>query len=118
MNLPDSRNGSTNWPKYALLTHAIELAMKAFVRLAIQQGRLKIVTEPRQHDLAAWYRLCLQAGLLENTETSDSVAMLSEMHATHFARYPQTGALADPSSTIDRTVDNLIFEISQITNPR
>jgi len=33
--LPDYSNAQQNWPKYALLTHAIELSLKAFAERAV-----------------------------------------------------------------------------------
>ena len=36
--LPDYRNGEQFWPKYALLTHAIELSLKAFARHSVEMG--------------------------------------------------------------------------------
>lgn len=60
MELTDTMNAEQNWPKYALLTHAIELALKAFARHSIENGKPPPDREPRQHDLHGWYQLALR----------------------------------------------------------
>jgi hypothetical protein len=40
MGLPDYSNGEPFWPKYALLTHAIELSAKAFAKHSVESGKL------------------------------------------------------------------------------
>ena len=53
-------NGEMNWPKYALLLQAIELALKAY---CLQDGR----QEPKglhNHDLKGWYDLRVYAAFL------------------------------------------------------
>jgi hypothetical protein len=55
MRLPDYSNAEQYWPKYALLTHAIELSLKAFAQHSIQKGMPPPDKEPRQHDLLGWY---------------------------------------------------------------
>jgi len=39
VRLPDISNGEQFWPRYALLTHAIELSLKAFYYLQSSLGR-------------------------------------------------------------------------------
>lgn len=62
----DISNGESFWPKYALLTHAIELALKAFAKHA----GTRTVEEPKQHDLVGWYRLAVRFGLKDERRTS------------------------------------------------
>jgi hypothetical protein len=50
IKLPDYSNGEQYWPKYALLTHAIELSLKAFAHNSVQNGKPP-GQEPKQHDL-------------------------------------------------------------------
>jgi hypothetical protein len=38
IGLPDYSNGEQYWPKYALLAHAIELALKAFAQHSVDNG--------------------------------------------------------------------------------
>jgi hypothetical protein len=70
VQLPDYRNGEQFWPKYALLTHAIELSLKAFAQYSAQNGK-PAAKEPGQHDLAGWYRLALQYGLSDEPGMAD-----------------------------------------------
>lgn len=63
--LPDYRNGEPFWPKYALVTHAIELSLKAFFRHSIENGKPGPASEPKQHDLLGWYRLAVDCGLAD-----------------------------------------------------
>jgi hypothetical protein len=50
VQLPDYRNGEEFWPKYALLTHAIELSLKAIAQHSVENGKPP-GKEPKQHDL-------------------------------------------------------------------
>jgi len=117
--LPDYSNGEQFWPKYALLTHAIELALKAFVDYSIELGK-PAGKEPKQHDLLGWYRLAVQYGLVEDRSIADNLEVLNELHLTHYTRYPQTRATSvpDASTIADTTVDDLIFIFTQSINPR
>jgi hypothetical protein len=119
VRLPDYSNGEQFWPKYALLTHAIELALKAFARHAVEVGK-PAVEEPKQHDLAGWYRVGIHYGIPENPDISENIDLLNELHLTHFTRYPQSRSkpLPDASTIVDLTVDYLIFMATQAINPR
>ena len=61
--LPDYRNGEPFWPKYALVTHTIELSLKAFFHHSIDRGKPAPMKEPRQHDLLGWYQVAVDYGL-------------------------------------------------------
>ena len=62
MQMADYVNGEQFWPKYALLAHAIELALKAFVNHSTSSGTPS-GKEPKQHDLLGWYQLAVDYGL-------------------------------------------------------
>jgi hypothetical protein len=117
--LPDYRNGEQFWPKYALLTHAIELSLKAFARHSVENGRPP-GKEPRQHDLLGWYLLALEYGLPDEPGIKDNIDLLNELHLTHYTRYPQkrSAPVPDASAIVDSTVDHLIFTFTQSINPR
>jgi hypothetical protein len=119
VSLPDYRNGEQYWPKYALLTHAIELSLKAFVQHSVENGKPPD-REPRQHDLLGWYRLALQYGLQDEPGVMDNIDLLNQLHLTHYTRYPQDGItpVPDASAIADTTVDHLIFTFTQSINPR
>jgi hypothetical protein len=117
--LPDYKNGETFWPKYALLTHAIELALKAFARHSVTSDKQPL-NEPRQHDLSGWYQLALQYGLPNKPGVAENIDLLNELHFNHYTRYPQHRSMPVPDASViaDSTVDHLIFTFTQIINPR
>jgi hypothetical protein len=120
MRLPDYSNAEPYWPKYALLTHAIELSLKAFAQHSVENGMPAPDREPRQHDLLGWYLLALQCGLADRPDVRKNVELLNELHITHYARYPQDPSRSVPNATViaDNTVDHLIFAFTQSINPR
>lgn len=117
--LVDYVNGETCWPRYALMTHAIELALKAYVRhcAATSSASMK---EPKQHDLSGWYKLALHYGLQDDPTIAQNIDLLSELHSTHYTRYPQHRSSPIPAGELilDSTVNHLIDEFTQIINPR
>ena len=119
MRLPDYSSGEQYWPKYALLTHAIELSLKAFAQHSVENGMPPAV-EPRQHDLLGWYLLALSYGLQDQPGVRDSIDLLNQLHLTHYTRYPQnrSARMPDASSIADSAVDHLIFSFTQAINPR
>ncbi len=119
MPLPDYLSSEQYWPKYALLTHAIELALKAFHHHSIENGKPPPAKEPKQHDLSGWYQLALKYGLQDAPGVADNIDVLNELHLTHYTRYPQHRAKVPDASVIaDSTVDHLIFIFTQTINPR
>jgi hypothetical protein len=119
INLPDYSNGAQFWPKYALLTHAIELALKAFARHSVATGK-PAGTEPANHDLVGWYELALQYDLQDDLNILENIRILNELHSSHFSRYPQnrSAPLPDASAIADVTVDHLIGIVTRLINPR
>jgi hypothetical protein len=117
-DLPDSRNGEQNWPKYALLTHAIELALKGFVLHCAQGG--KIPGDPKRHNLVEWYEAAVKFGLTREPVMTENITLLNNLHESHYMRYPAQGArlVPNPETIADQTVDHLVFEITQVVNPR
>jgi hypothetical protein len=118
--LPDYRNAEPFWPKYALLTHAIELSLKAFARHSIQNGKVAPLKEPAQHDLEGWYRVAVEYGLSDEPGIKGNIAVLNELHRTHYTRYPQDRSAPIPNASViaDGTVDHLISTFTQSINPR
>jgi hypothetical protein len=116
MRLADYVNGEPNWPKYALLTHAIELALKAFVDHSGKSGGQR----PSNHDLTAWYQLALQCGLPDEPNVAQHINVLNELHQTHYTRYPQEQAPPVPGADniADSTVDHLLDIFTRSINVR
>jgi hypothetical protein len=119
IGLPDYSNGEQYWPKYALLAHAIELALKALAQHSVDNGK-PAGKEPTQHDLLGWYRLALQNGLPDEPGVAGNIDLLNQLHLTHYARYPQDQRSATPEASLiaDTTVDHLILTFTQSINPR
>jgi len=117
--LPDYLNGEQFWPKYALLTHAIELSLKAFAQHSVEIGKPP-GKEPKHHDLLGWYQLALEYGLPDEPSVADNLDVLNQLHLTHYTRYPQNRSAAVPDASViaDTTVDHLIVTFTQSINPR
>ena len=117
--LPDYSHAQQNWPKYALLTHAIELSLKAFADHSVATGKRPPGKEPKQHDLSGWYKLALQYGLPDEPGVAEHIDILNELHLTHYTRYPQhlASPIPDASGIADSTVEHLIFTFTQSINP-
>lgn len=88
IGLSDYSSGEQNLPKYALLTHAIELSLKAFALYSVEAGKPS-GNRPKNHDLQGWYNLALSYGLADTPRISMNIDHLSELHFTHYTRYPQ-----------------------------
>src|SRR5262245_33420169 len=74
VNMPDMENGQPFWPKHSLLTHSIELAIKAYLALHNGQG------EVSNHDLVGLYEKAVQFGLKRNSRIEiDDLKYLSEL---------------------------------------
>ncbi len=122
MNLSAYSNGGQFLPKYALLTHAIELSLKAFALHSVSIGKPS-GARPRDHDLRGWYRLARQYGLQDEPSIAENIDCLSELHFTHYTRYPQEPTapvlkVPDLSAIADATVDYLIDKFTPLINPR
>lgn len=117
IGMVDYSSSEPFWPKYAVLTHAIELSVKAFYLHAKDQ-RGPASKEPSNHDLIGWYRLAVEYGLPDEPGVAANVALLNELHHHHYTRYPQDGPVPNASVIADDTVDRLISAATQYVNPR
>ncbi|MGO9683589.1 MAG: hypothetical protein ACLPTZ_13555 [Beijerinckiaceae bacterium] len=119
IGLVDSSNGEQFLPKYALLTHAIELALKAFASYSVATGK-RPFNHLSNQDLRGLYQLALRYGLPENPTITEYVECLHELHFTHYLRYPKepTTPVPDLSIIVDSTVDYLFEYFTPLINPR
>lgn len=63
MGMPDTVNGQPNWPRYFLLAHAAELAIRSVIVSAkTSAGGREIGPEPGRHDLSGLYEYACQLG--------------------------------------------------------
>lgn len=93
IGLVDMDGPEPNWPKWFLVGHAIELAIKAFIVSREEaHGPKPAVPEPGNHDLTGWYEYTVLCGLPRNPMIARELPRLSELHQVHYARYPQPDA--------------------------
>lgn len=106
IELQDMVNSQPNWPKHFLMTHAMELAIKAYIVFAT--GR-----ELRSHDLSALYELAVQNGLKRSELVSAELSQLNDLHMVHYARFPNPEARPVPAyiSGYDDMVDQLFEDV-------
>jgi hypothetical protein len=90
-NFADIESGEPNWPKYALLGHAAELALKAVPRYFEQSSTYQKpgAAPPANHDLVGQYEWAKLHGLASNELIEADLPVLSELHRDHYARYPK-----------------------------
>lgn len=114
LDLPDYVNGEVNWPAYALLLHACELALKAFCDQSVANG--KPSARSANHDLNGWYTVALQHGLPTDQQVAGGIDILAELHARHYARYPDNrkNPIPDISGVANDIVDRLISAVSPL----
>jgi hypothetical protein len=108
-----------NWPRYALLLHACELSLKAYLKQCEMQGA-QLSKEPHNHDLKGWYDMAVQHGFKDDPQIAQYVTHLTDLHFTSYARYPQERSTPVPDLSIiaDETVEYLIETITKTVNPR
>jgi hypothetical protein len=115
--LPDMVTFEPNWPKHFLITHAIELAIWAY--LVFERGltvKLRSRSKgqgPQCHDLMALYEAAVRRGLRSNPLVLRELPFLSELHKVHYARYPQVETKPVPAhiSQYDDVLDQLFGDV-------
>jgi hypothetical protein len=114
LGLPAYVNADVNWPIYALLLHACELALKAFCDQSVANG--KPVDRAPNHDLKGWYAIACRYGLLLQPHIAEAIDILTELHAKHYARYPDNRRtpVPDISNLTDTVVDWLISAVAPV----
>jgi hypothetical protein len=120
IGLPDMDGPEPNWPKWFLVTHAIELAIKAFIvsREDLDVQAPAEAKQPANHDLVGLYDYAILYGLQRNPLITSDLPHLSELHQDHYARYPH--AQARPVALIaqfDDLVDQLFADVAKATDP-
>jgi hypothetical protein len=110
--LPAYVGPEQNWPAYALLLHACELALKAFCDQSVANGQPS--TRAPNHDLQGWYQIAVQYGLPADPHVADGIDLLADLHASHYTRYPDNRKIRvfDISNVAHEVVDRLIEAIS------
>jgi hypothetical protein len=115
IGLSDMDGPEPNWPKYFLITHAIELAIKAYITSREDVGApAPAGKHPANHDLVGLYDYAVFYGLERNPALTVDLPHLSELHQIHYARYPQ--ANVKPVALIaqyDDLVDQLFADVGK-----
>ena len=79
---------SISWPRYFLLCHAIELALKAYLaKLGATPEHLKKLE--RRHNLNKLLDEVVEKGLHLTSETQERIKLLAEAHSQFWHRYPR-----------------------------
>jgi hypothetical protein len=76
-----------SWPRYFLLCHSIELALKAWL---VAHGTSEDDLQKKfGHDLIKLLEHAENCGLELEPDTQDAIKALAEAHKKHWARYPK-----------------------------
>jgi hypothetical protein len=109
----DMEGPDPNWPKWFLVTHAMELAIKAYI---VWREDANVpppaAPKPANHDLVAQYDYAVSYGLTRDPQITSDLPHLSDLHRTHYARYPD--AAVKPVALIaqyDDMVDKLFDDV-------
>jgi hypothetical protein len=79
---------SISWPRYFLLCHSIELALKAYLaKLGATPKQLRQLD--RRHNLNKLVTEAVEKGLHQTPETQKGIKALTEAHAKFWHRYPR-----------------------------
>src|SRR5271170_7179400 len=88
-----------SWPRYFMLCHAIELALKAY--LAFHGATGKALTDKNlRHNLAELLTQATKQGLSLGAPAQSDIRLLQEAHENYWHRYPKENA--KPVFTIDQ----------------
>jgi len=119
VSMPDTVNAQPNWPKYALLFHAIELALKAAIVSFGERGASQPTgPQPANHDLSALYAYAVGYGLVSRQDVISDLPHLSQLSVSHYARYPQVPV--QPVALIsqyDDLIDQIFTDVRAILPP-
>ena len=90
--LPEERPDRTpSWPRYFLLCHSIELALKAYLSLRTTLAELRKIE--RRHNLTQLVNEAVEKELALSTQTQDTIKLLTKAHSNLLHRYPPDDGL-------------------------
>jgi hypothetical protein len=81
-----------SWPRYFLLCHSIELALKAFL---LHRGATleELKAFDLRHNLKQLVTLAVEKGLHLKSETQAAISALTDAHSEYWPRYPKAEGL-------------------------
>jgi hypothetical protein len=121
MKVEDIEFAEPCWPKYFLMGHAIELALKAvpeFFNPAIDYKAPTAMAAPGNHDLVGLYEWAKLHGLAADELIDNNLPSLSELHEDYYARYPQGLKPVRLASSYDDLVDKIIENVERLLRVR
>jgi hypothetical protein len=113
IGMPDIVNGQPNWPRYFLLAHAAELAIRAVLVFSKGGAARAAGPEPGKRELSALYEYACKCGLKSNPQVLKELSYLSEIHKSYVARYPKSPGQVWLASEFDDAVDSLLADTWQ-----
>ena len=114
--LPEERpEGPPSWPRYFLLCHSIELALKAYLarRGATPEQLRKFEL---RHNLDQLMDEAVEKGLPLPTPTQELIKALSEAHSKFWHRYPTDDELANKVYVIEQFIPAARELLSTVNN--
>jgi hypothetical protein len=114
--LVDMTGAQVNWPKYFLLGHAIELALKSVTMFFEERtGRKPVDPMPSNHDLLGYYRAAVLAGMRQLPFHIEGVLQeLAELHEEHYARYPKPQRPVILATYFDDPTDQILLAAGEV----
>jgi hypothetical protein len=109
-----------NWPKYFLLGHAVELALKA-VTMSFEErtGKMPVDPMPGNHDLLGYYMAAVQAGMRQLPFDVEGILQdLAELHKDQYARYPKERRPVMTATYFDDPTDQILLAASDMARSR
>jgi hypothetical protein len=106
-------NAEMNWPKYALLLQAIELALKAYCYQCFDDGQPR-PKGLRNHDLKRWYEAACCCGLRPIPEIAAALDILGPVHLDSSARYPTNRSAPELAGIADNAAHAVIEAVSPL----
>jgi hypothetical protein len=83
------RRKPPSWPRYFMLCHAIELALKAYILFRGQRTMSQLEKQELGHKLDKLLSEAVTAGLLVGILARSEIELLNEAHTKYWARYPK-----------------------------
>jgi hypothetical protein len=114
--LVDMTDARVNWPKYFLLGHAVELALKA-VTMSFEErtGRQPVNPMPVRHDLLGYYQAAVEAGMSPLPFQIEGILQdLAALHEDHHARYPKERRPVMLATYFDDPTDHILQAADEV----
>ena len=105
-----------DWPRCFLLSHSIELTLKAFLAA---RGKTSVqLREEFGHDLKKLLKEATKRGLVIGSDARDDIALLKKAHNHHWARYPkEDGFPVVVIEEFEKTASELLEQVRKTLYP-